>query len=188
MRRKMIALTGFIGSGKSTIASILRQWGYKTVDCDEIARQIADDPEVVARAARLLGEQYVIDGKLDRAAVRERVFACPELLNRYQALFFEGVRARIAELATQEGNVLFVEIPVIDAFPFDWDEVWCVQSEKNTLVDRVTARDGVTAASVTATLANQKPCSAPTRIICNNGSLAELERTLGELLVCAGLR
>lgn len=188
MKRKVIALTGYIGSGKSCVARILRQWGYKTVDCDAIARQIADEPHVIAAIGELLGDEYVRDGRLDRSAIRQRVFADSELLDKYQSLFFDKVRVRLQQIVAETDGTLFVEIPVLDAFRFDWSEVWRVECSRDEILRRVAARDGVNAESIAATLSAQKPCSTPDRIITNNGTLAELEQTVDAALRSAGLR
>lgn len=176
MKPDVIALTGKIGSGKSTVASILRQWGHKTVDCDLLARQ-AEDARLVEEVKRLLGSEYVSDGKLNRALIRQKVFADGNLLNQYQALFFDGVRKRIIQAAASARDVLFVEIPVADAFPFDWTEVWRVECDRDAVIGRVSRRDGVSAQSVEQIFSLQKvyPC---TRIIFNNGSLSELEQNV----------
>ncbi len=187
MTPKVIAICGYIGSGKSQVAAILRQWGYKTVDCDRLARQIADEPEVVRQAAALLGDGYVVNGKLNRPLIRERVFADPKLLDKYQMLFFDKVRARLVELAEQSSDVLFVEIPVLDAFDFPWNEIWCVVSDREKLVERVQKRDGVTAQSVSVTLSWQKKCTSATNTIFNNGDLSALENAVRGALISSGI-
>lgn len=186
MKPKVIALTGPIGSGKSQVARILRELGHKTVDCDIIARQIADDPEVVGQVAELLGEQYVSDGKLNRKLIRERVFADGELLSKYQSLFFGKVRDRLHGIVAQTESALFVEIPVFDAFDFCWDGVWLVQCDRDKSVERVTRRDGVAADNVSAILDKQRQ-PAPTYVILNNGTLSELEQAVTAALGAMGL-
>ena len=61
MKRKVIAVTGGIGSGKSTVINILRRAGYATIDCDELAREVAEYPEVAENVRNLLGDGYVIE-------------------------------------------------------------------------------------------------------------------------------
>ena len=187
MKRKVIALTGSIGSGKSEVARILRSFGYKTVNCDDLAKQIADTPEVIGKVEQLLGSEYIFNGKLNRKAIRDKVFADGQLLAQYQAIFFDGVRQLLTDtLVSFDDEVVFVEIPVLDAFEFGWDEVWLVQSDRNTQIARVTARDGVSAESVSNTLACQKTYSH-TRVIANNGSIAELATAVSQALTQSNL-
>lgn len=187
MRRNVIAVTGYIGSGKSSVMAILRQMGYATADCDVIARQVADDPQVVRQVAELLGEQYAPCGKLDRAAIRSRVFDDPDLLAAYQSLFFGRVRERLVQIAAQAQGALFVEIAVPDAFDFPWDGVWRVESDRDKLISRVCSRDGVPDSNVQAILSRQQQRIAATCTIVNSGSLSDLERSVKMALADCGL-
>ena len=179
MKRKVVALTGKIGSGKSAVAQILRQMGYETVDCDELAKQVAEDTEVLASIEQLLGSRSVDNGKLNRKYVRETVFNDETLLKTYQQIFFERVQTLLTEaLARLGGNkTVFVEIPVLDAFVFDFDEVWRVESSEQNCVCRVVARDEVSADNVTATLNRQKTYDC-VWVIENNGDLDMLAQSV----------
>ena len=183
MKRKVIALTGTIGSGKSEVARILRIWGYKTVDCDLLARQVADSPAVVSQVEQLLGSDCVADGKLNRIAIRDKVFKDENLLKRYEQIFFDGVRRLLIEaVQATNGNIVFVEIPILDAFPFDFVEVWRIESDKSTQLKRVIARDKVPAENALNILDRQKKYDNVTRVIVNNGSLDELETVVRQVL------
>lgn len=174
MKPKVIAVTGKIGSGKSTVCNYLRGKGYFVVDCDVLARQISDDEQVVAEVKNLLGETYVTNGKIDRKAVRNVIFHQPKLLAAYNNLFFDRVKQRLQQVVDErDEQVVFVEIAVLDAFPFDWTEVWLVQASDGNRTSRVTARDGVTDADVARISANQKDCGSAVAIF-NDGTLEQL--------------
>ncbi len=176
MKRKIIAITGGIGSGKSAVAKILQDCGYTTVDCDQLSKKVANMPQVVEQVANLLGKEYIVDGKLDRKAIRNVVFANKELLSQYNQIFFDKIRQLLVEQAQSCNGTLFVEIPLIDAFDFCWDEIWLVQASTDTQIARVTARDGVTQQNVCQIMANQPTTQRFTSIIYNNGSLTELRQ------------
>lgn len=186
MKPDVIAITGYIGSGKSTVTSILRQWGYETVDCDALAREISDDGELTRQVADLLGEEYVTEGKLNRAAIRSRVFGDAQLLSKYQSLFFGKVRKRLDEIVSRAHGPLFVEIPVFSAFDYDWREVWTVYSPESDIISRVISRDSVDETDVRAILSRQS-LPRPTRVIRNDGSVSHLKEALRAALVQAGL-
>ena len=67
--KKVIAITGVIGSGKSTVADFLRSKGEFVVDCDKISREVADIPDVLTEISRKFGDGFVKDGVLDRRAL-----------------------------------------------------------------------------------------------------------------------
>ena len=178
MTRKVIALTGGIGSGKSEAASVLRGFGFKTVDCDKLSRTVAEDPEVIKQVRKLLGRKCVADGKLDRKAVREKVFADAALLDAYNALFFEKIKTLLAEKLEKTEGTVFVEIPVISAFPFDWDEIWLIESDEQTRIKRVRNRDNVTEQNVKQIMSRQTCKIDPTHTIINCGTRDYLKAQL----------
>lgn len=183
MKRKVVALTGGIGSGKSAVAGILRNMGYKTVDCDVLSKHIASLPQTVAQVEQLLGSEYVLNGSIDRKAVREKVFGNEKLLKQYQAIFFDGIKSLLLAEIEQTDGVVFVEIPILDAFDFNWDEIWLVDSELDRRISRVTVRDGVSQQNVQNIIAKQKQYGNPTRIITNNGNLGDLQHAVKQALV-----
>ena len=186
MRHRHIALTGFIGSGKSTVANILSQeYSFHVVECDALARDVANDPMVLSQIAALLGADCVTDGKLNRKKVREIVFADPELYKQYSTLFFDRVR-ELLEKRTEGLETVFVEIPVLSAFSWDWNEVWHVESSTDNCVNRVVVRDGVSTRDVHNILARQTTDKF-TRIIPNNGSIDDLRLEVKKALQDAKL-
>lgn len=176
MKRKTIAITGGIGSGKSVVAQILRDYGYVTVDCDQLSRQVADMPQVVSQVASLLGEQFVVDGKLNRAAIRNVIFADSSLLEQYNQIFFDKIRQLLVEQANATQGLLFVEIPLINAFPFDWTEIWLIKASQQDQIARVTLRDGVSCQNVSQIIGSQVQTEQATRVIVNDGTLDELKQ------------
>ena len=186
MKRKVIAVTGGIGSGKSEVCKLLREMGFATVDCDALARHIADEPQVVAAVEQLLGRDCVSNGVINRAKVREIVFADADLLKKYDEIFFERVRQRLSETVEGNDGTIFVEIPVIDAFEFAFDEIWLVESPEKSQIDRVTVRDKVSAENVKHIMKRQRYPKF-TRVLVNDGSINELKNKVLEALSASGL-
>ena len=90
----LIALTGGIASGKSTIARRLAEHGAVIVDADQIVRdvQTAGSP-VLQQIADAFGEGLLsADGNLDRAALGALVFGDEEALQRLNAIVHPAVR------------------------------------------------------------------------------------------------
>lgn len=187
MTRKVIALTGGIGSGKSEVAAILRGLGFKTVDCDKLSRTVAENPEVIKQVRKLLGRKCVVDGKLDRKAVRQKVFADARLLESYNALFFENIKNLLEEKLEKTEGTVFVEIPVLSAFSFNWDEVWLVESDEQTRIKRVRNRDNVTEQNVKQIMSRQTCSVNPTHTIINCGTLEYLRAQVELALKTTGL-
>ena len=175
MKRKIVAITGGIGSGKSQVCAILRQLGYATVDCDALSRQIADEKQVIAAVEKLLGSECVTNGAINRPKVREVVFSDENLLKQYNAIFHGRVKNRLDEQIQRTDGTVFVEIAVIDAFDYPFDEIWLVDSQQQTRIERVTTRDKVSAENVEHIIQRQHYPNC-TRVLHNDGTLQQLQK------------
>jgi dephospho-CoA kinase len=87
-KKYLVGLTGGIGSGKSTIANAFKQLGVKVVDADQAARAVVEPEsnalkEIVNHFAN---EQLLVNGQLNRAALRKIVFNNPEQKNWLEQL------------------------------------------------------------------------------------------------------
>ena len=78
--RYTVALTGGIGSGKSTVANAFADLGINVIDADIIARQVVEpgQPALMAIAEHFGSALIAPDGSLQRRMLRERIFASPE--------------------------------------------------------------------------------------------------------------
>ncbi len=185
MKSKVIAVTGGIGSGKSEVLKYLSSLGYFTVDCDVLAKEVSARAETVEKVRQLLGDEYVVDGQLNRKAIRNKVFADKQLLHQYNSLFFTEVKNlldnRISQYKsdlkqnTNKSKTIFVEISVFDAFDYFWDGVWLVEADVNARIDRVIERDGVSRQNIDDILHSQNVCTHYTLKIVNDGNLDYLQ-------------
>ena len=74
---KIIGLTGPSGTGKTTVSDIAATLGYAIIDCDRVAREVTDNPELLAALENEF-KNVVTDGKLNRKALAEKAFATSE--------------------------------------------------------------------------------------------------------------
>jgi len=127
-----VALTGGIGSGKSTIANEFLKNGVSVVDADVIARQVVEPgaPALRAIAAHFGPETIQPDGTLNRRLLRERIFASPDDKRWLNALLHPLIHAetqrQIAEATSP--YVLWV-VPLL------------VENQLHTKADRVLVVD-----------------------------------------------
>ena len=101
--RYIVALTGGIGSGKSTVANAFANLGINVIDADIIARQVVEPgaPALHAIADHFGANMIAADGTLQRRALRERIFANPEEKNWLNALLHPLIREAIADNLAQ---------------------------------------------------------------------------------------
>ncbi|MGI0520303.1 dephospho-CoA kinase, long form [Microbacterium maritypicum] len=126
----LIALTGGIASGKSTIARRLAEHGAVIVDADQIVRDVqSPGSPVLARISEAFGAAVIApDGSLDRAALGAKVFGHAGLLARLNAIVHPAVREESqrrfdAALADDAKAVVVYDVPLLVEARVDdpWD-------------------------------------------------------------------
>lgn len=111
-----VALTGGIGSGKSTVADLFAALGVPVIDADAVAHALtAPGQPTVSEIGRAFGPGLVdAAGALDRAALRRAVFADPAQRRCLEALLHPRIRERMmAELALAPGPYALLVIPLL---------------------------------------------------------------------------
>ncbi|WP_229783758.1 dephospho-CoA kinase [Deinococcus sedimenti] len=193
---RRIGLTGSIGAGKSTVATLLRSRGLTVLDADEQARLVTQDPAVLAEIeARFPG--VVVDGTLDRAALAGRVFGDAAALADLNAITHPRVRARIAALEAQAAargeRAVVQDVPLLfeGGLEASMDAVIVVDAPLSLRVRRVMERSGLTEAEVLARDARQMPAEQKrqraTVVIENDRDLPHLEAQVNAALRQLGL-
>lgn len=173
-----MTLGGGIGSGKSTVAALLRSRGALVIDADELGHQVlAPDGEAYAAVAARWPE--VVDGGvIDRAALGAVVFADPDQLRELEALTHPAIAARIAAaVAGTTADVVVVELPVLrDLTGGGWPRV-VVDAPDEVRVARAVRR-GLDEASVRRRMAVQPSraewLAVADHVVDNSGDLDHL--------------
>ena len=153
-------LTGGIASGKSVVADELGARGAVIIDADVLAREVVEPgtPGLAAIVERF-GDDVLLDGRLDRKALGDIVFADESARRDLEAIVHPAVRRRAAELeaiAPDDAVVVHV-IPLLvetgqqDAF----DVCLVVDVDRVTQRERLRSRDRLSEAEIEARLAAQ---------------------------------
>lgn len=175
--KKVIAITGVIGSGKSTVANFLRSKGEFVADCDKISREVADVPDVLTEITRRFGDGFVKDGVLDRRALAAEVFGSPKKTEVLNALFHPYIKRRLEQIVSERDGLIFVEIPLLEeSFKPLFDAVWVVTANEKRILSRVSRRDKRSSEQVKDILDRQNSYkNIPSAVvIVNDGTLSEL--------------
>lgn len=160
----LIALTGGIASGKSTIARRLAEHGAVIVDADQIVRDVqAPGSPVLERIADAFGAGMLgADGALDRAALGATVFGDPERLARLNAIVHPAVRAESqrrfdAALAADENSVVVYDVPLLVEARVDdpWDMIVVAHAPEAERRRRLVEIRGMDEAAARARIASQ---------------------------------
>lgn len=147
----VLALTGGLGSGKSTAAALFAERGAVVIDLDDVAKTLLDEvPAVRERVAEAFGPSVLApDGRIDRAALAEAAFASSEATARLDAIVHPAVLAAVAgaldALALQErppGLVVLV-VPLLAESPLflePVDAVLAISAHEDARLERAVSR------------------------------------------------
>lgn len=169
----LIALTGGIASGKSTVAGRMAEHGAVVVDADAVVRDLQQPgaPALAAIAEAFGGGVLHADGTLDRAALASVVFGHPDRIARLNAIMHPAVRmesARRFEAARREAPdaVIVYDVPLlVEARPEDaWDLVVVADAPAAVRVERLVRLRGMTPEQAHARMAAQADDAARLRI------------------------
>lgn len=190
MRR--VGLTGGIGSGKSTVARLLAEYGAVIVDADAIAREVvAAGTPGLAQVVDAFGEGILnADGTLDREGLGRIVFADPEARRRLEGITHPLIGAesgrRIEAAEAAGAPVLVHDIPLLveNGLPESFDDVIVVEAPDEMRLARLAARglpreQALERMRTQAT--NEQRRAAATYLIDNSGSLQDLRERVDEV-------
>jgi dephospho-CoA kinase len=188
-----LGLTGGIGSGKSTVASLLVEAGAALIDTDAIARELtAAGGAAMPEIAATFGPEFVgPDGALDRVRMRELAFTQADAKRRLEALLHPLISYEaVARAAAATASLVVFDVPLL-VESGRWrprvHKVLVVDCAEATQVARVSARPGWTAERALTVLAAQaqriqRRAAADAVIVNDDLSLAELRRMVLDLV------
>lgn len=190
----LIALTGGIASGKSTIARRLGEQGAVIVDADQIVRDVqAPGSPVLARIAEAFGDDVVHeDGSLDRGALGARVFGDADALQRLNHIVHPAVRAESqrqfdAALTANPRAVVVYDVPLLkEARSEDpWDLIVVADAPAELRARRLVELRGMTAgdaqARISAQVSDAERRAIADVVIDTSGDLEETVRQVDAL-------
>lgn len=163
----VFALTGGIGSGKSTVAARLRARGLPVVNADELAREVVEPGKpALAELARSFGPEILrSDGTLDRKALARKAFGDPAARARLEAITHPHIRAlakqRFDAIAARGEPLACYEVPLLfeAGLEHQYSPIVVVSAGEALQVERAARRDQLDPEDVLARIRAQLPLS-----------------------------
>jgi dephospho-CoA kinase len=195
---KIIGLTGGIGSGKSTVAGFLREFGAATIDADRLGHEaLARGGPAYRQVASAFGADILAaDGGIDRAALAQIVFNDPAALERLNRITHPAIDAmleeRLEEFRRQGKPAAVVEAAaMLEAGRTDgFDELWVTVAPEDVVLQRIAGRGVMTGdearARIRAQLSNEARAAHADVVIDTDCSLEELREKVRGLWKKAG--
>jgi dephospho-CoA kinase len=181
---KIIGLTGGIGSGKTTVAHFIEEFGFPVYYSDDRAKTIVNDNEdLKTKIKDLLGEDsYDENGVYNRKFVAEKVFNNKDLLQKLNEIIHPAVRIDFEEwVGKQTKYLVFKETALLFELKLNQQcyKSILVTAEDNIRIKRVMDRDGKTYREVENIMERQMPEKEKIKladcIIYNNTNLEDLK-------------
>ena len=189
--KKIIGLTGGIGSGKTTVAKFIEEKGFPVYNSDFWAKELVNvDGDLKLKIKELLGEKsYNENGFYNRKYVAEIVFNNEEILLNLNSLIHPAVKIHFENWVSEQ-NTEFVFKETALLFELKLNES-CYKSilvtgDDNVRIKRVMDRDGKTYREIEAVMQKQLPEKEKLKladfVVFNNEGLEELEEQTEKIL------
>jgi len=196
-----IGLTGGIGSGKSAVCDLFSERGIPIIDTDQIAREVVKPNSTgLIEISQQLGQQFITEqGELNRAKLRQAIFKDPDKKQLLESILHPLIRQtmlnqieQLKQQADPNYPFILVAIPLLiegikdNQKPDYLDEIWVVDCDEQTQLERASQRDQQGAQDIKAIMKQQ--ASRPQRlkwadrVIKNQAGLLELEQQITHIM------
>lgn len=186
----IIGITGTIGSGKSTVLSILKSLGYLTFDADAYTHHLlANDSTIRKQLIAHFGTEILnTNNQIDRPALAKKIF-----LNEPDRLFLENLLHPLIQQAwlsfkeQNTHNICFAEVPLLfeKNYASDFDKTLCIITDQSTAHKRLSQKE-LTIEAIQQRERLQLPqdekINRANYVILNSGSLDFLELQIKDLI------
>ena len=187
----MVGLTGGIGSGKSAAAECFAKLGAAVVDTDAISHALTGPGGAAIAAIRQAFGDHMItsQGALDRAAMREQVFADTARRARLEAILHPMIRSEARrQCAAANAPYVVLMVPLLvetGAYRDTVNRIAVVDCPEDLQIARVCQRSGLTERQVRTIMDAQVPravrLASADDVIDNCGDLAQLHQVIAAL-------
>ena len=182
--RKIIGITGGIGSGKTAATDFFQELGITVVDADLVARQVVELGSPVLEAIRqAFGEEvFEADGNLNRSVLRSKIFSNDEDKTKLNAIMHPAIReSLLQQLQASNSDYTLLSAPLLFENQLDMyvEKVIVVDVDETLQMKRASQRDSVAIEQIEAIIASQmtreERLAKANYIIDNSKDLSELK-------------
>lgn len=146
MKQNRIAVTGGIGSGKSTVCKILKEKGYVVFSCDDVYADILSSGKMTEELVKEFGADILDDcGMLDRKKLSKIVFADDKKREQLNNITHSKIFKEMFSRAEAHSGTVFFEVPLLFEGHYQklFDNVIVVLRNKEKRVESIKERDNL---------------------------------------------
>lgn len=189
-----IGLTGGIGTGKSTVSTILKNEGFKVIDADAVSKELLEKkPEILEKVRIQFGEGFFDwRGEFRRREFGNHIFRFPKQRIKYEQIIMPYIKAEIEkEMKSYEKKgekIVIIDAPTLieNNFHEEMDYVILVCTDNSTQIQRVKNRDKLTQSEVVSRINAQMSMEEKKEfaniIIDNNNDLVNTQKQVYDLI------
>lgn len=156
---KIIGLTGGIGSGKTTVAKIFKEFGFPVYIADDAAKEVMQNDSILTAIRQCFGDSIFDGQSLNRSRLAEIVFSDPDKLQQLNAIVHPAVAKHFNDWLNlhQDHPYVIYEAAILFESGSDkkCDKIITVTAPENLRLERVQQRDAATIASIRNRMAAQ---------------------------------
>ena len=188
--RKLIAVTGGIGSGKSTVTEIISSLNYPTISCDAVTQKLYKNQRVLRKIKKIIPSGVI--GKLflkpDKQRIAKVIFNDKIKYAEFTEFLTILTLEKTLKLAKKYKGLVFIEVPLLFEFNATnyFDKIIVVTRELNARIESVKTRSKLSTEQVKERIASQFDYDnndlSSYEIITNNGTLTDLEQQVKDLI------
>lgn len=176
--KKIVGITGVIGSGKSAVSNYLRINGFEVVDSDLIVKKLYETNELNNAIAYTFGDEYLINGQVNKTKLGKLVFENETKRKMLNAIVHPIVKKKIKDqIEKSKQSVVFVDVPLLFEARFDdlCDYKVVVYTNELENIRRLIERNNITKEEAILKINSQMPmlqkCYLADFIIDNSSNL-----------------
>ena len=141
----IVALTGGIGSGKSTVGKLFQQLGAVVVDSDQLAREVVErGSSGFEQIVTLFGDEILKNGEINRSLLAEIIFKDPAKRKNLEQITHPLIRKAFADIVAKSGDQAIVinQIPLLveSKYEYNFDHVITVSTSEDKRIARLLAK------------------------------------------------
>ena len=188
-KKKVIGITGSMGSGKSEISRYLRN-KYPVLDCDQVNADLLKKGNL---GYQKLNDLHIVEldlnGQIIKESLASYMFSNEKHRKQVEAilhpLIFEQMHKWICE---QESSIVFVEMPILFEISAQdhFDSIWCVVADLDVALSRLQTYRNFTREQALARLVSQmnpeEKMAKSDIVLQNNGTVEQLHKQIDEAL------
>lgn len=185
---KKIAITGGIGSGKTTVAKEILLLGFPVFSCDAIYKEILQDRAYIAQISKVFNG-VVKDGEIDKKALSGLVFSDKSARQKLNEIAHPLIMKQLyAHMQACASDLVFAEVPLLfeGGYEKDFDYIIVVERGLEKRIENVMQRDGVSRLDVLARINAQFDYenikNSNVYFLENDGGLDEIKSKIKKLL------